>query len=71
MGNYNKLPLVGKTAEVKKAIESLNFLLKATDRLPDRLKNSSDFAGIQLREIISSPIIPKYQGMMVETGTPE
>lgn len=65
MGTYNKLPLVGKTVEVKKAIESLNFLLKATDRLPDRLKNSPDFAGVQLREIISSPIIPPYQGMSV------
>lgn len=65
MGMYNKLPLVGKTAEVKKAIESLNYLLKATDRLPDRLKNSPDFAGIHLREIISSPIIPPYQGMSV------
>jgi hypothetical protein len=60
-GMYNKL--VGRTADVRKSIEALNLLLKASERLPENIKKSPDFAGIQLREQLI--LLPQYQGMTV------
>jgi hypothetical protein len=60
-GMYNKL--VGRTADVRKSIEALNLLLKASERLPENIKKSPDFAGIQLREQLT--LLPQYQGMTV------
>jgi hypothetical protein len=67
-GMYNKL--VGRTADVRKSIEALNLLLKASERLPENIKKSPDFAGIQLREQLI--LLPQYQGMTVNgNGSPE
>lgn len=60
-GMYNKL--VGRTADVRKSIEALNLLLKASERLPENIKKSPDFAGIQLREQLT--LLPQYQGMTI------
>lgn len=45
---------------LKNSVESLNIYLMAANRLPDSLKNSPDFAGIFIRDQLST--LPRYGG---------
>ena len=45
---------------LKNSVESLNIYLMASNRLPDSLKNSPDFAGVFIRNKLAN--LPKYGG---------